>query len=122
MSDELLHQDNKKARFLRDDEKMLLTALLSKHADFIRFKEEIARGKVCDMSDGGMGSVKFVMTEERSLGGILVEADYFDGDGVPVVISINADENGNLYEMDFWKTDFSPLIKYPQPESVLIKI
>lgn len=121
MSVESLHQSHNQARSLRDAEKALLTALLSTHPDFHRFVEEIATAKVNDMSDGGMGSVEFIAPGERSLGATLVEADYVDSDGVPVSIAVSADDKGGLYELDFWKTDFSPLNQYPQPEFVKIK-
>lgn len=73
------------------------------------------------MSDGGMGSVKFIIPDGRSLGMTLVEADYLDEDGVLVSIAVNADDQGGLYEVDFWKTDFSPLKQFPRPELVKIK-
>ena len=84
MSDELLHHGYEQSRLLSDDEKLLLTALLSNRADFRHLNQQIVSGKVIDMLDGGMGSVKFLTAEERSLGATLVEAEYLDTDGVPV--------------------------------------
>ncbi len=121
MSVESLPQSHNQARSLRDAEKALLTALLSTHPDFHRFVEEIATAKVNDMSDGGMGSVEFIVPGKRSMGATLVEADYVDSDGVLVSIAVSADDRGGLYELDFWKTDFSPLNQYPRPEFVKIK-
>jgi hypothetical protein len=120
MSVESRHQDNE-SRPLRDEEQRLLTALLKNRADFPTFKEQIANGKVSDMPDGGMGSVKFVSPDARVLGVTLVEAEYLDVDGVLVSIAVNADDDGRLYEMDFWKTNFSALKQYPRPEVVKIK-
>jgi hypothetical protein len=121
MSVELLLQDHNQERFLRDDEKALLCALLSNRPDFYRLIEEISRSRVIDMSDGGMGSIKFISPDGRTLGVTLVEAHYSDIDGVPVSITVNADDQGRLYEMDFWKVDFSPLKLFPRPEFVKIK-
>ncbi len=121
MSVESLHQDHSQERSLREDERGLLRALLSNRPDFHRLAEEISTGKVVDMSDGGMGSVKFIIPDGRSLGMTLVEADYLDEDGVLVSIAVNADDQGGLYEVDFWKTDFSPLKQFPRPELVKIK-
>jgi hypothetical protein len=75
------------------------------------------------MTDGGMGSVRFLAStgEKRSIGKIIAEAEYFDEDGILVSIVINADQQGNLYEIDFWKVDFSPLCKYPKPKDLKIK-
>jgi len=50
------------------------------------------------------------------MGGILAEAQYVDIDNVLVIITILHDYFHHLYEVDFWKVDFSPLIKYPCPE------
>jgi hypothetical protein len=35
-----------------------------------------------------------------------------------VIITVYGDEAGNLYEVDFWRVDFLPLKKYPQPDSL----
>ncbi|MBV8619170.1 MAG: hypothetical protein JOY84_09935 [Curvibacter sp.] len=121
MSAESFHQNRSQERSLRDEEKGLLGALLSNRPDSHRFAEEILIGKVIDMSDGGMGSVKFVVPAGRSWGMTLVEADYLDEDGVLVSIAVNADDLGGLYEVDFWKADFSPLKKFPRPELVKIR-
>ena len=72
-----------------------------------------------DINDGGMGSITFLnpsQTRKRSLGKALAEAQYTDEDGIPVSIVVNADKNNELYELDFWKVDFSPLRRYPKPE------
>ncbi|MFC5740100.1 DUF6984 family protein [Dyella tabacisoli] len=121
MSVESLHQDLEKSRPLRDDEKFLLTALLASRADFTVLSRQISTCSVYDMSDGGMGSVKFLTVDERLLGDTLVEAECEDADGVPVFIAINADTRGELYEIDLWKADFSPLKQYPKPELVRIR-
>jgi len=42
-------------------------------------------------------------------------------DGVPVSIVLNTDSTGSLYEVDFWKVDFSPLLRYPRPSDLRIK-
>lgn len=70
-----------------------------------------------------MGSVRFLSVNptRRGLGEVLAEAEYVDEDGVPVLIAINADKSGNLYELDFWKVDFSPLRRYPMASELKIK-
>jgi hypothetical protein len=47
-------------------------------------------------------------------GKVLAEAQSTDEDGVSVSIAINADKKGDLFEVDFWKVDFSPLKRYPK--------
>ncbi len=38
---------------------------------------------------------------------------FTDVDGVEVIASLNVDSDGNLLELDIWKTDFGKLIKLP---------
>jgi hypothetical protein len=66
-----------------------------------------------DMKDGNMGSIRFARDGPRVLGKVLAEAQYTGEDGVCVSIAINADNKGDLFEVDFWKVDFSPLKRYP---------
>jgi hypothetical protein len=81
----------------------------------------LATSRVTEMQDGGMGGVRFIGPEPRLLGKPLAEAEYRDSDGIPVSIVINADKSGQLYELDFWKVDFSPLKVYPKPSELAIK-
>jgi hypothetical protein len=73
------------------------------------------------MRDGGMGSIRFEGPSGRKMGTVLVEADYYDLDGVLVSISVNLDINGELFEMDFWKVDFSSLRRYPKCSDLIVK-
>ena len=41
-----------------------------------------------------------------------------DDDGVLVSIELTVDERDELFELDFWKVDFSPLRRYPNPEDL----
>lgn len=109
-------------RQLRDEEKFLLFAMLRNAP--LSIIEQINNSTVEDMTDGNMGSVRFttlVNEEERLLGKTIAEASYVDIDNIQVLISINVDKRGGLFEIDFWKTDFSALISYPKPEQLLIK-
>jgi hypothetical protein len=71
------------------------------------------------MDDGGMGSLRLATDEALQKPGRLVgpraaEVQFIDADGVPVLASLNLDQNGELMELDIWKTDFSPLIRIPE--------
>lgn len=117
MSDE----SRRLGRPLRTEEKALLAALLGSSLDAI---DERLRARVVeDMSDGGMGSIRFISEpgESRSFGKAIAEAEYVDADGVTVSIAVNVDDRGDLYEVDFWKVDFSPLREYPTPERLRMK-
>ena len=43
----------------------------------------------------------------------IAEAAFQDANGVPVSITLSVDTIGDLFEMDVFKADFSPLIRYP---------
>jgi hypothetical protein len=117
MSDESRHH----RRAPRFEEKELLAALLGLSLEAI--DEKLRTSIVEDMADGGMGSIRFVPEsgESRSFDKAIAEAEYVDADGVTVSIAVNADERGDLYEVDFWKVDFSPLCEYPKPAQLRIK-
>ncbi|WP_244817687.1 hypothetical protein [Caballeronia sp. Lep1P3] len=68
-----------------------------------------------EMDDGGMGGLRFTSSkDDRSLGTALAEKKFADQDGVTVVATLNLDGDGDLYELDVWKVDFSPLISFPE--------
>ena len=71
---------------------------------------------VRSMNDGEMGSLLIINKNDepnRIFGEQISEGYFKDEDGVNVIISLNVDNKENLYELDVWKTDFSPLIKFP---------
>jgi hypothetical protein len=72
---------------------------------------------VCPMDDGEMGSLYLFpegnVVENRRMGDQVSEFQFTDIDVVEVIASLNLDYNGNLFELDIWKTDFSRLLKMP---------
>jgi hypothetical protein len=77
---------------------------------------------VDEMDDGGMGSLRFTSESRRSrkMGCELLTCEYIDEDQIPVLMSINLDEECQLFELDIWKVNYQPLIRYPRPEEVHI--
>jgi hypothetical protein len=69
--------------------------------------------QVQEMPDGGMGSLYLVHpTKDRSfrkLGQRVSEMQFADHDGIRVIASLNVDKEGDLFELDIWKTNFQPL-------------
>lgn len=69
------------------------------------------------MDDGEMGSLYLFpqgkVIEGRVLGEQISDFQFTDLDGVEVIASLNVDNNGNLFELDIWKTDFGKLQKFP---------
>ncbi|OAM26753.1 MULTISPECIES: hypothetical protein [Eikenella] len=73
--------------------------------------------RVIPLEDGGMGSFSFVYPEETpshlpTLA--IAEYPFPDQDGTPVLATLYARSNGRLHSLDIWKTDFSPLLAYPE--------
>ena len=73
---------------------------------------------VASMDDGGMGSIclfpKGAIKEGRKFGKRISEYQFTDEDGIEVIASLTTNQNGGLFELDIWKTDFSPLKKLPE--------
>src|SRR5689334_4942901 len=106
-------QDNNcdTSRKMTDQERSLVMRLLA-----IAGKEfDLDTVQVYPMSDGGMGSVRFVTertaSRHRKFGQQLSQLHLKDADGVDVIASLDVDTDGELFELDLWKTDFSPTIR-----------
>jgi hypothetical protein len=101
-------------RRLRPDEIAFLMAMLSSRPEVAPLVSQIPQSLVEDMDDGGMGGIKFVSThEDRHLGRELASVEFLDEDETAVIATLSLDNYGDLYELDIWKTDFSPLKRLP---------
>jgi hypothetical protein len=123
MSEESRFIESTGNRLIRPEERALAMAMLSGKYDHEDLERKLAASRVEDMQDGGMGSIRFVTEDQRkrALGKSLAEAEYIDEDGTPVSILISADDKGDVYEIDFWKVDFSPLKRYPAVSDLRVK-
>jgi hypothetical protein len=101
-------------RSLREHEKRLIGCLLK---DIQKHSFDIENQQVVDMTDGSMGSIYFIRGDkpesERKMKERIAEEQFKDSDGIPILVSLNTDDDGFLLELDIWKVDFSPLITYP---------
>ncbi|WP_250454532.1 hypothetical protein [Caballeronia sp. ATUFL_M2_KS44] len=105
-------------RRLLASETSFIKAMLNGVADERRIVDSLQDSFVEEMDDGGMGGLTFVSSKlSRSLGASLAEREFIDQDGVAVIATLNLDSDGELYELDIWKVDFSPL-KGGLPSSV----
>ncbi len=108
------------ARPLRQEEFKVIKAMLQASPD--QPKSQIDSSIfVLQMDDGGMGSIRFIYPDPQSFGKAVSEAQYTDTDGVLVSINLDVDKSGRLFELDFWKVDFSSLKRYPQPSDLVFK-
>jgi len=66
------------------------------------------------LADGGMGSFRIgEPAAGRKLGYVIAEVRFLDADGIPVTAALNVDTQDQLFEVDVWKVDFSPLQHWP---------
>ena len=73
------------------------------------------RALVTPMNDGGMGSLRFTAPEpKRHFGRQIAEQNFADSDGVGVSAAVFVDQLGDLFELDVFKGDFSPLLALPE--------
>ncbi len=73
---------------------------------------------VSPMDDGGMGSLLLFpnehITDGRRFGKCVSEYLFRDADEIDVLASLNLDQEGQLFELDMWKVDFNPLMRWPE--------
>lgn len=76
--------------------------------------------KVTPLNDGGMGSLQFCSshTEHRSLGKTASECTFRDKDNTEVLVFLDLDQNAQLFELDIFKVDFSPLLQWPTQQEL----
>jgi hypothetical protein len=69
------------------------------------------------MNDGGMGSLLFfppaVKIEGRQRLRAIVTGEFRDQDETLVSFEVNIDLAGKLFELDVWRVDSRPLIRFP---------
>lgn len=102
-------------RQLLDHERPLVEYLF----DQANLRLDVSQLEVTPLLDGGMGSLALGRNyEARSLGRTLVECHFVDSDNVPVIVTLNADSSGDPYEIDVWKVDFAPTMRWPSRDQV----
>jgi hypothetical protein len=107
-----------------ESEAKLMRAVLAGTPIAARLLPQLEDLLVTEMDDDGMGSLLLVPTDAgptlRSMGAQVAEAEAKDSDGVPIVITINTDSHGRLFELDMWKVEFNPLVRWPEPADIKI--
>lgn len=103
-------------RPIRQNERVLIEFLLSK---LNLNPTDYPIDDLVDEYEGGkMGSISLGGNPD-AYGGDLIQAEYIDSDGTPVVITLTRDESGRLLDLDFWKVDFTKLLVYPNPTDLV---
>lgn len=103
-------------RKIRDEEYLLVKYLLESNEKYKKIIKLSNDCMVVDLQDGCMGSIRFKSNrlDKRAMKEVIAECDFIDKDNILVSISLTVDGFNKLYELDFWKVDFSPLIEYPK--------
>jgi len=64
-----------------------------------------------------MGSLYIIHPDKsrkgRFMSKAIAEREFLDEDNVPISVTINVDQDGDLFELDIWKVNFEPPVKYP---------
>src|ERR1700712_1085070 len=104
-------------RQLKKEECDLIAYLLNDKPEFRDFINALPNLLVEEMSDGGMGSLKFLESSARNsiMKDEVAQISVRDSDGVFVSFTLNTNLNGEVYELDAFKGDFSPLKRFPLP-------
>jgi hypothetical protein len=122
MSDASPARDLGPPRPLRKEELTLIKKLLAGTPYEKGALSRLVEARVQDMQDGGMGSIRFFnpSPEKRIFSKEIAEGLFHDADETPVSVTLNLDQFGDLFELDVWKVNFSPLIRYPTIKDVEI--
>ncbi len=104
-------------RPIRPEERSLIEHLLSTVKGGAKYA---IPQEVENMDSAGIGGIQLSSRGEHAAD--LVEAEYKDADGREVIITLTTNEHGELFEMDLWKTDFSPLQRYPEPAMLKLTV
>jgi hypothetical protein len=109
-------------RRLRDEEKSLIAEMVRGLPDAPLLLHSIDDAVVQEMRDGGMGSLRFAQptADKPRFGRQIRAATFADADGLPVSIAINLDQNRQIFELDVFKADGSPLKRFPRPCDISI--
>lgn len=99
------------------DKELILLKSLAAHASYSIEEEIINNLLVSTMNDGGMGSLILYphgfSNGSRKFGKNISSCEFVDKDGTPVSSCLFLDKNNELFELDIFKGDGSPLIEIP---------
>ena len=98
------------------EELQLLEFMLNKAHIKVLYKPWKNRVLVVPMQDGGMGSLRWCLTgvpyEQSPPLHFAVDHEFLDTDKVPVLVTLYIDNRQQVFELDVWKADFSPLVAF----------
>jgi hypothetical protein len=105
-------------RKIRQNERDLIVFLLEKLN--LNVTDYPINEDVFEYEGGKMGSIS-LNNNPDAYAGDLIQVEYIDTDNTPVMITLTHDTEGQLLDLDFWKTDFSKLLKYPSVSEIVFR-
>ena len=105
-------------RKIRQNERDLIFFLLEKLN--LNVADYPINEDVFEYEGGKMGSIS-LNNNPDDYAGDLIQVEYIDTDNTPVMITLTHDTEGQLLDLDFWKTDFSKLLKYPTVGEIMFR-
>lgn len=96
----------------------LVKFLMDRVGSDLLFNEIREKMAFSSMNDSGMGSFQTTDHGTSQSKFSVINCKYIDADGILVLISMFTDDVGYPLEVDFWKTDFSALQKFPSANEV----
>ncbi|TGE24249.1 hypothetical protein E5K00_03275 [Hymenobacter aquaticus] len=101
-------------RVLKLPELGLLVFLLRGQPRYDHLLGRLYSIEVTELDAAASGSLRFSNARpDRRLGEKIAATRFLDEDGVPVFVSLYLDQQGELYELDCWKVDDTPLRRIP---------
>ena len=103
-------------RKLKNEELGLITHMLSRVPNGDYFIKKLPSLLVTELING-MGSFKFLSetSQKRTKQKEIAHINLRDEDGIPLSITLNLGTDGELYELEVFKADFSLLKQFPLP-------
>ncbi|KUG08840.1 DUF6984 family protein [Solirubrum puertoriconensis] len=92
----------------------LLIYLLRSAPQSARLLGELHTAEVVELNTSGIGTLRFLNhMPNRHLGERIASTQFLDEDGVQVFAALYLDQHGELYELDCWKADDTPVVRIP---------
>lgn len=121
MSDGSLAPPRAPLRDLRAPESAIVDRMAGSGPFASRVRAALPHAKVAEMPDGGMGGLRFGDAPGREFGRQVAEASFTDAYGVPVSVTLNIDRFGDVFELDVFKADGSPLLRFPPADDITLQ-
>jgi hypothetical protein len=97
-------------RFLISGEMPLIQRLPNRYELSERLLKDRLLAQVAGVDVVGFGGVLFPSSTTQVLGCEITAGTLADADGVPVRATLCLDDHDQLFELELWKMDFSPII------------